>query len=230
MIGLFGEVAGLGLAAVDVVGIVFMPILLAQPRGLRRALVFLGGSLVALVVMGLVFTTGVGKVVVRLTDRMPWLVPGIEVAGGVIVLAVGIYMVVRTARGAKAHAPDSLVERLALPEPALFAFGAGLVAVQSVIDVVFVVAMVEIGTKGLALVSVVGLVVTYAVTALAIQAAVVVAYVLTPVGRRAQVMEAFTAWLTRSGELWAGVVALALGVALIWLTGPDLVAALHGGR
>lgn len=227
MIGLLGEVAGLGLAAVDVVGIVFMPILLAQPRGLRRALVFLAGSLVALVAMGMVFTTGVGRVVVRLTHRMPWLVPGIEVAGGVIVLALGAFMVARAARGARTHAPDSLVQRLALPEPLLFAFGAALVAVQSVIDVVFVVAMVEIGTKGLALGSVIGLVLTYAITALAIQAAVVVAYVATPVERRTQVMDAFTAWLTRSGELWAGIIALVLGVALLGLTGPDLLAALQ---
>jgi len=227
MLALFSTIAGLGLAAVDVVGIAFMPILLAQDRGVRRSWVFLSGSLVSLLAMGIAFTTGVGKVVVHLTRRMPWLVPGIEVAGGLIVIALGVVMLARAARGTRARAPDSLVRRLTLPEPLLFAFGALLVAVQSVIDVVFVVAMVEIGTKGLPTVAVVGLVTTYAVTALAIQVAVVVVYLSTPRAQRTKAMAAFNDWLARSGELWAGIVALVLGAGLLLLTGPDLVAAVR---
>lgn len=52
------EIAGLGIAAVDAIGIAFMPILLAQVDGLRRALVFLVGSFISLMLVGLTFTTG----------------------------------------------------------------------------------------------------------------------------------------------------------------------------
>jgi hypothetical protein len=149
-LGLLAEVAGLGLAAVDVVGIAFMPILLAQRDGLRRALVFLLGSFVALVAMGLVFTTGVGTVVADFNERYPWLEPGVEVFG----------------------------------------------------------------------------VLTYAVTALLIQSAVVAAYLLTPHQRRDHVMGDFAGWLARRGEFWAGVVSVALGVGLLIFAGPDFAAAL----
>jgi MFS family permease len=227
-LALFAAIGGLGLAAVDVVGIAFMPILLAQERGLRRAIVFLAGSLLALVAMGLAFTTGLGALVVEHTRAMPWLQPAVEVFGGLVLLAIGAVLLVRARRGAQAQAPDNLVARLTLPQPLLFAFGAGLVAVQSVVDVVFVIAMVEVGTKGLPLVEVVALVLTYAVTALLIQVGVVVAYLATPVASRARLMDGFTAWLGRSGELWSGVVALGLGIGLLVLIGPDLLRTLPG--
>ena len=226
---LLGETAGLGLAAVDVVGIAFMPILLAQARGLRRAVVFLLGSFVSLVAMGLLFTTGLGTVVRDVQDRYPWLVPGVEVFGGVVLLGLGAVMLIRALRGSSAHAPDNLVERLNLPEPLLFLFGAGLVAIQSIIDVVFVVAMVDVGARDLPLYEVVANVLAYAVAALAIQVAVVVAYTLTPHTRREHAMAAFADWLARRGELWAGIVALGLGVALLVMSGPDLLGALSGG-
>lgn len=224
---LLGETAGLGLAAVDVVGIAFMPILLAQANGIRRATVFLLGSFVALVTMGLVFTTGLGSVVVDIQERYPWLVPGVEVFGGVVLLALGVVMLVRARSGSSAHAPDNLVQRLNLPEPLLFLFGAVLVAIQSVIDVVFVVAMVEVGAQDLPLYEVIVLVLAYAIAALAIQIAVVVAYLVTPHERRDHAMAAFSDWLARKGEFWAGLVALGLGVALLIFSGPDLLDALR---
>lgn len=225
-IGLLGEVAGLGIAAVDVVGIAFMPILLAQQNGLRRAVIFLLGSFVALMTMGLVFTTGVGSVVADVNERYPWLEPGVEVFGGVVLIGLGAYMLARSARGGESHAPDNLVERLNLPGPFLFLFGAVLVTVQSLVDVVFVVAMVDVGTRALPLYEVIVLVLSYAVAALLIQIGVVVAFALTPPQRRDQAMRAFAGWLARRGELWAGVISLALGVALLIFTGPDLLAAL----
>ena len=224
-LGLLAEVAGLGLAAVDVVGIAFMPILLAQRDGLRRALVFLLGSFMALVAMGLVFTTGVGTVVADFNERYPWLEPGVEVFGGVVLLGVGALMLVR-ARSGQSHAPDNLVEKLTLPMPLLFGFGALLVTIQSIVDVVFVVAMVEAGTRGLPFPQVLLLVLAYAVTALLIQSAVVAAYLLTPHHRRDHVMGDFAGWLARRGEFWAGVVSVALGVGLLIFAGPDFAAAL----
>ena len=60
-LSLLTEVAGLGLEAIDAIGIAFMPILLAQANGLRRAMVFLLGSFLALMTLGLLFTTGFGS-------------------------------------------------------------------------------------------------------------------------------------------------------------------------
>ncbi len=225
-IALLGETAGLGLAAVDVVGIAFMPILLAQANGVRRAIVFLLGSLLALVTMGMVFTTGLGSVVVEIQERYPWLVPGVEVFGGVVLLGLGVFMLIRARNGDGAHAPDNLVQRLNLPQPLLFLFGAVLVTIQSIVDVVFVVAMVDVGARDLPLLEVILLVLSYAVAALVIQTAVVVAYLITPNERREHAMVAFSDWLARKGEFWAGLISLGLGIALLIFSGPDLVEAL----
>ena len=85
-LSLFAEVAGLGLAAVDAIGLAFMPILLAQSDGLRRALVFLLGSFLALMTVGMLFTTGLGSRIADLNERHPWLEPGVQVAGGVFLV------------------------------------------------------------------------------------------------------------------------------------------------
>jgi hypothetical protein len=223
---LLTEVAGLGLAAIDVIGIAFMPILLAQRDGLRRAVIFILGSFVSLVAMGMLFTTGIGTYVADLNDRHPWLEPGFEVVGGVFLLGAGAFMLFRTWTGGKTHTPDNLVEKLTLPLPLLFGFGAVLVAIQSLVDIVFAVAMVEIGTQGLSLPEVVVLVVTYSVCALIIQSAVVVAYLITPRGRRQHVMQSFTDWLVRRGEFWAGLAAMVLGAGLLVFSGPELLEAL----
>jgi hypothetical protein len=225
--GLFTEVAGLGLAAIDAIGIAFMPILLAQRDGLQRALVFLLGSFVALVAMGMLFTTGIGTYVADLNERHPWLEPGVEVVGGLVMVGLGTFLVIRSRTGAAGtHTPDNLVEKLTLPPLLLFGFVAVLVSVQSLVDIVFAVAMVEIGAEGLAPPVDLLLVITYAVFALLLQTAVVLAYVLTPRRQRASVMAAFTDWLVRRGEFWAGLVALLFGIGLLIFSGPDLIQAL----
>lgn len=225
---LFAEVAGLGLAAIDAIGIAFMPILLAQRDGLRRALVFLLGSFVALVAMGMLFTTGIGSYVADLNEQHPWLEPGVEVVGGVVMIGLGAFMLLRALTGARgSHTPDNLVEKLTLPLPLLFGFGAVLVTVQSLVDIVFAVAMVEVGAEGLSALEDLLLVLTYAVCALVLQTAVVVAYLLTPHHRRDIVMASFTDWLVRRGEFWAGLVALLFGVGLLIYSVPDLLAALN---
>ena len=219
---LLAEVAGLGFAAIDAIGIAFMPILLAQAEGLRRASVFLLGSFVALVAMGLLFTTGIGPKVAAFNEENPWLEPTVEVAGGAFLLIAGIVMIVRSRTGGT-HVPDNLVEKLTLPMPLLFGFGVVLVTIQSLVDVVFAVAMVEVGAKDPSFVVDVILVLTYTVCALALQAAVVVAYLLTPHARRERAMAAFTSWLTRRGEFWAGWAALLVGIGLLGFSIPELI-------
>lgn len=225
-LSLVAEVAGLGLAAVDAIGLAFMPILLAQSDGLRRALVFLLGSFLALMTVGMLFTTGLGSRIADLNERHPWLEPGVQVAGGVFLVGAGIFMLLRSRTGGS-HAPDDLVEKLTLPLPLLFGFGVLLVTVQSVVDVVFAVAMVEIGTQGLTFLQNFLLVLTYTVCALLLQAAIVVGYLLVPAGRRIHVMARFTDWLGSRGEFWAGIAGLVVGIALLILSVPDLARELN---
>jgi hypothetical protein len=225
-LSLFVEVAGLGLAAVDAIGIAFMPILLAQANGLRRSLVFLLGSFLALMTVGMLFTTGLGTQIADLNERHPWLEPGVQVLGGVFLVGAGIFMLVRSRNGAS-HAPDDLVEKLSLPLPLLFGFGVLLVTVQSLVDVVFAVAMVEIGAQGLSFFEDLLLVLTYTVCALLLQSAVVVGYLLVPQGRRIRVMAGFTEWLGRRGEFWAGIAGLGVGIALLIFSVPDLARELN---
>lgn len=225
-LSLVAEVAGLGLAAVDAIGLAFMPILLAQSDGLRRALVFLLGSFLALMTVGMLFTTGLGSRIADLNERHPWLEPGVQVAGGVFLVGAGIFMLLRSRTGGS-HAPDDLVEKLTLPLPLLFGFGVLLVTVQSVVDVVFAVAMVEIGTQGLTFLQNFLLVLTYTVCALLLQAAIVVGYLLVPAGRRIHVMARFTDWLGSRGEFWAGIAGLVVGIALLILAVPDLARELN---
>jgi len=225
-LSLLAEVAGLGLAAIDAIGIAFMPILLAQANGLRRAMVFLSGSFVALMAVGLLFTTGVGSRIADLNERHPWLEPGVQVAGGVFLFGAGIFMLVRSRKGGS-HAPDDLIEKLSLPMPLLFGFGVVLVTVQSLVDVVFAVAMVDIGAQGLNFIQNYILVLTYTVCALLLQSAVVVGYLLVPQGRWVHVMAGFTDWLTNRGEFWAGIAGLLVGVGLLIVSVPDLVRELN---
>ncbi|MDH4016441.1 MAG: GAP family protein [Actinomycetota bacterium] len=225
-LSLWAEVAGLGLAAVDAIGLAFMPILLAQANGLRRALVFLLGSFLALMTVGMLFTAGLGARVADLNLRHPWLEPGVQVAGGIFLVGAGIFMLLRSRTGGS-HAPDDLVEKLRLPMPLLFGFGVLLVTVQSLVDVVFAVAMVEIGAQGLSFFQDFLLVLTYAVCALLLQSAVVVGYLLVPAGRRVRVMARFTEWLGRRGEFWAGIAGLVVGLALLFFSVPELARELN---
>jgi threonine/homoserine/homoserine lactone efflux protein len=223
---LLAELAGLGLAAVDPIGIALMPILLAQSRGLARAWTFVAGSLVALIALGLVFTGAVGEYVLEWNEKRPWLEPGIEVFGAVVLILLGLLMLWRSRSGEVAHAPDNIVAKLTLPLPLLFLFGAVLVTIQSLVDVVFVVAMVDAGAGDLSPVENLIAVSTYAVCALLIQIAVVLVFLLLPHHRRDEVMTRFSEWLARHGERVSGWVSLGLGIVLMITSLPDLLDAL----
>jgi Sap, sulfolipid-1-addressing protein len=208
------ELAGLGLAAVDPIGLAFMPILLAQPRGTFRAFIFMFGSFVALTVLGLVFTTGFGSGVLAFNERYPWAAPTVETLGGIALFLIGLYMLRHARRAESSLAPESLIKRLELPVPLLLLFGAVLVTVQSLVDVVFIVAMVEAGTEDLSLTEKVVAVLAYAIGALLLQMLVIVGYWLIAADQRKQAMDRFTEWLNHHGETATGWISLVLGSVL----------------
>ena len=152
----------------------------------------------------------------------------IEVVLAVVLLALGVWLLLRVRR-ARATGQDSslasagIVKRLELPLPLLFIFGFVLVTVQSIVDVAFLLAMVEMGTKLSGLLEISLSVMVYTFAALLLQILVVVGYQLLPVERRAASLRAFNKALERYGEVIAAVVMLVLGVILAVMSVHDLI-------
>lgn len=190
MFSLFVSLALLGLSAIDPIGIAAMPILLLQKNPFMRSLTFLSGSLVSLLLMGLLFARGFGTVVLHFESSNAWVVPSLEAAAGLILLCIAGTIVWRMNRDQLTVEPgDFMVKRLRLHGWQLFIFGALLVAFQSVVDVVFVIAMIRVGRLHLQLATLTAAVATYAVAALALQFAVIVAYGLTPPKQRTKTLD-----------------------------------------
>jgi hypothetical protein len=206
----------LGLAAVDPVGIAVMPLLLTQPNGIRRSTWFLLGSVLGIITLGVVFVIGAGRIMLRLTTDYPWLEPGIEIVSGVLFAGFGFYLWWRRRHGdAGPEVSDSLRRRLNLSGGKLFGFGAGLVVVQSLLDVVFIVAMINVGARNLPALEVLIAVVVYAAAALTFQIAIVAAYAMAGPQRRTVVADAVTGWLDRHGTTTAIIAAIGVGAVLV---------------
>lgn len=188
--GLFISLALLGLSAIDPVGIATMPILLLQKNPFMRSFVFLGGSFVSLMVMGLLSARGFGAIVLSFDNSHTWFVPAVETVAGLVLLAIAGTVFWRLKTGKILVEPsDTMLKRLQLGSWQLFILGALLVAVQSIVDVVFVVAMVHIGQLHLPIIALTAAIATYASAALILQFAVVAAYKLTPPKQRAKTLD-----------------------------------------
>jgi hypothetical protein len=230
--GLLGEMVALGLGAFDPVGLAAMPILLSQARGVRRAWTFVIGSITAIMLLGIAFASGLGKPIVEFSKDYPWLNSAIELGAAVILIGIGVWLLLHARHVARsgtgqALASASFTKRLELPMPLLFVFGFLLVTVQSLVDVVFLVAMVEMGTRQLALMGTVAAITVYTVAALALQMIVIVVYQLLSAERRDAALERFNAYLDSHGELVAGVLTLVLGVVLAAISAHSLLQALQ---
>ena len=226
MLSLLGSLGLLGLAAVDPVGIAVMPLLLTQTDGIRRSVWFLIGSALGITALGVVFVIGAGHVMLRVTKDYPWLEPAIEIVCGIALFGFGVYLWWQRRGGQQGpEVSQSMQRRLNLPIGSLFGFGVILVIVQSLLDVVFIVAMVNVGAKNLPVLEVLIAVLVYATAALAIQIAIVAAYTGAGPERRTRVTDAITAWLDRNGMLAATIAALGVGVLLV----ASGVSALNGG-
>lgn len=226
MLSLLVSLGFLGLAAVDPVGIAVMPLLLTQPHGIRRSVWFLTGSALGITALGTVFAIGAGHVMLRLTHEYPWLEPAVEIACGVLFAAFGAWLWWQQRQGrAGPEVSDGLRRRLNLGGGQLFGFGAVLVIVQSLLDVVFIVAMVNVGSKHLPVVEILLAVLVYAAAALTVQIAIVAAYAGVRPDRRNTVTDAVSSWLDRNGTRTAIYAGLGVGALLV----ASGVSALNGG-
>lgn len=177
MFGLFLSLFLLGLSAIDPVGIAAMPVLLAQKNPLVRSALFLFGSFCMLMIMGLVFAQGLGFVVLRFEIVHPWILPAIEITGGAVLLFVATITVRNLKRsGSNAVLSKSIKKWLQLKDWQLFLLGGVIVGIQSLLDVVFIVAMIHVQQLQLTTSIVVLSVLTYAVAALCIQLLIVILY------------------------------------------------------
>jgi hypothetical protein len=97
----------------------------------------------------------------------------------------------------------------------LFILGIVIVSVQSLADVVFVIAMIRTGQLDLSNIALMVAVLTYAVAALAMQLAVVIAYRMTPDDKRSQTVTKVHGLLSSYANQAVILVSLILGCGLM---------------
>jgi hypothetical protein len=177
MFGLLLALALLGLASIDPIGIAAMPVLLVQDRPFGRSFTFLGGSFTALMVVGVLFARGLGISVLHFENSHNWLVPDVEITAGLVLIGLAITLLKRAKTGQLSVEPSGRVARsLRMGNWQLFGLGAIIVSIQSMVDVVFVIAMIRVGQLNLSNAGLAAAIASYAAAALALQLAVVAAY------------------------------------------------------
>jgi hypothetical protein len=189
MIGLYISLALLGLSAIDPVGIGIMQVLLTQKKPYQRSFVFLLGSFVSLMILGILFARGLGKIVLNFEHNNHWFIPTVEVVAAILLLVVALVSYLELRKGNTKTEPSKRIKNwLKLNDWILFFAGAVLVAAQSVFDVVFVVAMIKSGQYGLSNIVLFGAIAVYAIAALIFQIAIVMIYRFTPVNKQTETL------------------------------------------
>lgn len=218
MFGLYTSLAFLGLLAIDPIGIGIIPILLIQKHPYRRVTVFLGGSFITLMIMGLLLAKGLGGIVLRLEQRRSWFVPTVETVAGLILLAIAAAVYSRLRAGKLSTEASSRTLRwLQLGSWQLFSLGALLVAIQSIVDLVFVIAMVRIGQLKLSDLVILGAIATYALAALILQLSIVIAFRFAPHQQKAKTLDTAHGLLVKYSNQALIIVSLILSLVLFTL-------------
>lgn len=195
-----------------------MPILLVQNKPYERSFIFLSGSFASLVVMGLLFARGFAAIILRVETDNAWLIPSIEAVAGILLLVIAGVVFWRIKTSTLSIEPSNqLVKRLKLGNGQLFLVGALIVAVQSLVDVVFLLAMIRVGHLHEHTIILIAAILTYAFAALVLQLAVIVAYWLAPAGQKSKTLEKVHNLLERYANQLICYVSLSLGLILIGL-------------
>ena len=228
MLRLLITLALLGFFAVDLVGIGAMPVLLVQKKPYIRSFSFLSGSFLALVVMGILFAKGFGLLVLHFENSHDWLVPGVELLASGILIAVAAVMFWRLRTGQVAVEPSAaMMKYLQLGDWQLFMLGVVIVTVQSLADVVFVIAMIRAGQLELSNLALMVAVLTYAIAALAMQLGIIIAYRMTPDDQRTQTVAKVHGLLANYANQAVIAVSFILGCGLLVNSLLTLVGAPH---
>jgi hypothetical protein len=218
MYGLYASLALLGLAAIDPIGIGIMPLLLVRQHPYKRVALFLGGSFCSLMIMGLVCAKGFGHIVLRFEHRETWFVPTVELIAALILLGIALLLYIQLKAGKLAVEPSGKTRRwLRLGGWRLFVAGGVLVVVQSLLDVVFVIAMIRVGQLQHSNLGLITAVATYTLTALVLQIAVVVTFIFTPPRHRTRMLENIHRLLVRYAYEAVIIVSIVLSAILLIL-------------
>ena len=216
MIELFLTMAGLGLAAVDPIGIGLVLILLTQKQALLRSAVFLLGSCSALILMGFVFAHSVGAIIIRTEQHHYWLAPSFQIAMGILLSGYSLYSLVKLRSMPRANEPPKLlVKYTEVRNVTLFLFGFILVILQSIVDGVFIVAMVRAGSLHPSMLELLIALVIYALAAVLLQLIIVAVYAFSPLKKRELVLNGAQNLLNKYGERVVIALGFLLGAALI---------------
>lgn len=211
MLGLLLSMMALGLAAIDPLGIALMLLLLVQKRPFYRSVIFLLGSACALVCVGYLFARGLGVFILRTEDAHHWLGPSFQLVTGALLIIFAIYTHIAHA----SQEPSKQVVRyINAKDLVLFLYGFMLVTLQSIIDVVFIVAMTHVARLHLSSARLLVALMTYALAALCIQIVIVLAYALTPEKNRQQIIAKSNAMLSRYAQHVTVGLGLLLGIIL----------------
>jgi hypothetical protein len=207
----------IGLSEIDPVGLMAIPVLLTQKNPFVRALIFLAGSFVALVLMGVVYAQGFGGTLLRFETSRSWLTPSIETAAGGVLLCVAAVLFWRLkTKPLRLEKPSGTMrKRLGLGNAQLFIFATGMVIAQSTVDVVFIVVMIRIGHLHLSPVDLLTAIITYSLAALTLQFIIIIAYTLTPLERRRRMLATVRRLLAAHAHQAIVYVSLLLGSGLL---------------
>lgn len=216
MVELFVTMAGLGLAAVDPIGIGLVLILLTQKQALLRSTTFLLGSCLSLILMGFVFANSFGAIILRTEQHHYWLAPGFQILIGLLLLGFSIYSWIQLkTKQRREETPKLLLRYTKARTVILFLFGFILVVLQSLVDGVFIVAMVRAGSLHPSIVELLAALTVYALAAILLQIIIVVAYAFSPIKKRKIVLDRAQRILNNYGQTVVIILGFLLGTALI---------------
>jgi hypothetical protein len=216
MFALFISLALLGLSAIDPIGIAIMPVLLLRKKPFMHSFVFLAGSFASLMVIGLLFSQLIQTIFTDLESNHSWLIPTLETIAGIVLLIIGFVLFWRLKKGKLSVKPTGfIVKELKHGGFQIFLVGFALVAIQSIFDVVFLVAMARVGQMNLSNIVHVTAIAVYSLAAILIQAAVVLAYKISPPRQRIRTLGNIENLLNKYAYKLLILVSLLLGCLLL---------------
>jgi len=214
----FVSLAILGLIAVDPIGIAVTLIILVQKKPIARSMSFIAGSFTILIILGYLISSYLGKYVYKIAFNEHWIITLIELISGLILLLISLYLYIKSRKSSykKLYSPSStLINRLNLGYINLFFIGVVVVSVQSLADVVFILAMTKLGSLKLSHINLsIGLLI-YAISSLLIQCLIVFVFFITPDKNKKQVISKANTLLGKYTNKLIIIISFILGIILL---------------
>jgi len=208
----------LGLTEFDPIGLIAVPLILGQKNYYRRVTAFLLGGFLSLILMGLLFAKGLGKTLINFEHSHSWFLPIIEYVAAVVLFIVAGVTYWSIKSGKLSIEPGKKTRQwFKLSSLHLFIIGFILVIGQSLIDVVYIIAMIKIGQFHISNVQLLGGITTYSFGALVVQLAIVVIFILAPKDQRDRLLINIKGVIVKYSYKIVMAISLILGLILLAL-------------